>query len=245
MNYYTILGVLPTAEDVVIRAAYRALAQRYHPDRYSGSPNRMTEINEAYETLSSPDKRKEYDRNRAASNKPEDEYFGEGEADEEPTFDPLEKDWTLAVEYYTDLPDLERRLAKISWRLASTYRAYLLEAKGFDRRKELAETMEKQFLETYFGTNPAILIFARNLIEQRNKQAARALNNAIRVFGNNTAAETIISRIEQTFGLHTVRAEPKPIDSTPQPPHMDWANLAKFIALSIVVALIAIILFAK
>jgi curved DNA-binding protein CbpA len=32
-DHYSVIGVLPTADDVVIRAAYRALAQRYHSDR--------------------------------------------------------------------------------------------------------------------------------------------------------------------------------------------------------------------
>jgi DnaJ-class molecular chaperone len=32
-DYYRILGVLDDAEDIVIKAAYRALAQRYHPDQ--------------------------------------------------------------------------------------------------------------------------------------------------------------------------------------------------------------------
>lgn len=31
-DYYSVLGVLPTADIIVIRAAYRALAQIYHPD---------------------------------------------------------------------------------------------------------------------------------------------------------------------------------------------------------------------
>ena len=30
-DYYRILGVIPSAEDFIIRAAYKALAQRYHP----------------------------------------------------------------------------------------------------------------------------------------------------------------------------------------------------------------------
>jgi curved DNA-binding protein CbpA len=36
-DYYVILGVLPDAEDIVIKAAYKALVQRYHPDRYKGN----------------------------------------------------------------------------------------------------------------------------------------------------------------------------------------------------------------
>jgi len=51
-DYYAILGVNPTAEDIVIRAAYKALAQRYHPDRCAGSKEeahrRMTELTEAF-----------------------------------------------------------------------------------------------------------------------------------------------------------------------------------------------------
>ncbi|MGY8826518.1 MAG: DnaJ domain-containing protein [Candidatus Latescibacterota bacterium] len=34
---YSVLGVSPDAEDIVIQVAYRALAQRYHPDSVEGS----------------------------------------------------------------------------------------------------------------------------------------------------------------------------------------------------------------
>lgn len=67
-DYYALLGVLPEAEDVVIKAAYRALAQRYHPDRFDRSAEeatlRMIEINEAYQVLSDPDLRLAYDEAR-------------------------------------------------------------------------------------------------------------------------------------------------------------------------------------
>ena len=55
-NHYAILGLLPNAEAVVVKAAYKALAQRYHPDRFDGDPDfaqhRMAELNEAYTALS-------------------------------------------------------------------------------------------------------------------------------------------------------------------------------------------------
>ena len=35
-DYYRTLGVLDDAEDIIIRAAYKALAQRYHPDKWKG-----------------------------------------------------------------------------------------------------------------------------------------------------------------------------------------------------------------
>ena len=67
-DYYAILGVLSTAEDIVIQGAYRALAQRYHPDRFGGDPrdatSRMAELNEAYGILSDAVQRSKYDRAR-------------------------------------------------------------------------------------------------------------------------------------------------------------------------------------
>ncbi len=72
-DYYAVLGVLPTAEDIVIRAAYKVLAQRYHPDRSkegNDEANRkMASINEAFSVLADPTRRSEYDKARRAFNK--------------------------------------------------------------------------------------------------------------------------------------------------------------------------------
>lgn len=62
-DYYSILGVTPASEDVVIRAAYRALMRRYHPDADASAEaaERAREINEAYSVLSDPEKRAHYE----------------------------------------------------------------------------------------------------------------------------------------------------------------------------------------
>jgi DnaJ-class molecular chaperone len=56
---YEILGLSDEADEVVIRAAYKALAQKYHPDKWIGdkdfASSRMAEINSAYEWLSTRD----------------------------------------------------------------------------------------------------------------------------------------------------------------------------------------------
>jgi hypothetical protein len=65
---YKILQVSPDEEDKIIEAAYRSLARKYHPDANPGfsQDERMRDINWAYEILSKPSKRKEWDtRNRA------------------------------------------------------------------------------------------------------------------------------------------------------------------------------------
>jgi DnaJ-class molecular chaperone len=60
---YDILGVDKTASDIDIKKAYRSLSLKYHPDRNSTpeAKPRFQEINEAYETLSDPNKRQQYD----------------------------------------------------------------------------------------------------------------------------------------------------------------------------------------
>ena len=57
MDPYKILGVAPDATDEQIKAAYRDLARKYHPDNYANNPladlaqEKMKQINEAYDTI--------------------------------------------------------------------------------------------------------------------------------------------------------------------------------------------------
>lgn len=63
-DYYEILGVTKKSDPGVIKNKYRDLAKKYHPDKNPDNPEaekKFKEINEAYDIIGDPDKRKKYD----------------------------------------------------------------------------------------------------------------------------------------------------------------------------------------
>lgn len=64
INYYEILEVKSDTSDEVIKAAYKALIKKYHPDnggKNDSTGEKLRLVNEAFDILSNPDKRKKYD----------------------------------------------------------------------------------------------------------------------------------------------------------------------------------------
>ena len=127
MNLYEILGVSPQAEDIVIRAAYRALAQRYHPDK-SDAPKeaaalRMRSIQEAYQVLSDPVSRAAYDASLEAN---ADGFHISSRAPH--SIANLEANaWEILLRLHPELGSNLSKLETQQMHLAKTYRSLLLE----------------------------------------------------------------------------------------------------------------------
>ena len=197
-DYYRILGVLDEAEDIVIKAAYKALAQRYHPDKWAGdsedATRRMADINEAYGVLSDPAKRKEYDAQRDKAT-----YQAEPEADDlNPS---VEADWNKVIEYVPDLVGIAAELAKLSPSLVYSYKVILLDTKTYSERQTLAVRLENHYLEKYFGSDKEIKGFAKYLISMGYRSAAKELNEAVNLLGSNIEAEIIKDVVQKKFRI--------------------------------------------
>ncbi len=66
MNYYQTLGISADASTDDIKKAYRKLAMQHHPDRNGGDETEFKKIQEAYDVLSDPDKKSQYDNPRSS-----------------------------------------------------------------------------------------------------------------------------------------------------------------------------------
>lgn len=207
-DYYAILGVLPLAEDVVIRAAYKALAQRYHPDRYQGVPNeahkRMSEINEAYAVLSDAAKRREYDLQRDAQGGGSYEY----DTAYNPESDPLEEalkaydtDWAVACKFHAGIDSTFNRLWRTNKLLGLSFKMIILETKEYKNHSAIGESMENYFLRKYFGGSEKILVFAKELISSGNKAAAATLNKYVAVLGDSVAPDQLVQRVRKEHNV--------------------------------------------
>ena len=204
-DLYAVLGVLPDAEDVVVTAAYRALAQRYHPDKWQGDAaeahERMSRINAAYAVLGNLVQRASYDRAQNRGSQAEFQSDDEQSGAFTSALSATEEKWNLACSVYPDLKSLRSRLARFSTSLAFAFVVVLLETKVFAQRQIVAAHLEETFLKRYFGTNPKILEFATSLVLDGEKAAAKALNRLIDVLGSDVDPSLVIDRVDSEFHL--------------------------------------------
>ena len=77
MDYYQILGVDKNADQKTIKKAYKRLAMKHHPDK-GGDEDKFKEISKAYETLSDPTKKQQYDNPNPFENFQGNNPFGQG-----------------------------------------------------------------------------------------------------------------------------------------------------------------------
>jgi hypothetical protein len=178
-TYYDVLGVAADTPDVVIKAAFRALAKQYHPDQAHADPgdtDRFIEIQNAYAVLSKPDSRSKYDAE-----------LEEASVDFAPPpaaaphggemLSPVQ--WSSASHSAADIERICTRLGLYSEPLAQAFREDYLRGECGDDPWRCAEEMESSFFREYFGEDPDVQAFARLLLLRSLTGAAASLNQLV------------------------------------------------------------------
>ncbi len=164
----------------------------------------MAAINEAYRILGDSQTRAAYDATRLREHS-RDRYPSGDESSSErdnafsSALSETEQRWSLAKSVFPDLDQYRDHLARISTVLSFAFVTLLLETKRFDDRKAIAEKLEAEFLIRYFGSNPKIIAFAKELIASGKKDAAKLLNRLVDVMGTGIEARLLIDRVLEEF----------------------------------------------
>lgn len=209
-THYDVLGVASHTPDVVIKAAFRALAKTYHPDGAggeAGDPERFIEIQKAYAVLSNPDSRSEYDAGlRESSGVPQRSGAGS----------PFAGAANGAAHWpHVPLENLEAeriyaRLCLYSDALAQSFHEAYVRGECGDDMLRYADALEKEFFREFFGEDTDVQALARLLLLKSRSGAALTLNQLV-AGGVSSHTEDIrgilVQILDQHFGKDALFAE--------------------------------------
>jgi DnaJ-domain-containing protein 1 len=182
LEHYATLGLCQTADSVVIKAAYRALAKIYHPDRCDGSAEganrKMAAINDAYAILGDPESRAEYDASYQGDTRSQ-----EGAQAERDQANGL-SDWEVAAKYFPELVWLCDGLRLVEPSLAHALQATLLKNRRFDTAETVAVKMVRERLSEQYNKHFLFSALALALKLRGNHAESDRLVRAIRITGS-------------------------------------------------------------
>ena len=210
-DYYSTLGVLPSAELAVIKGAYKAMMNIYHPDKYKGDKDyaisKSQEITNAYDVLKDPIKRAAYDETLGSKHEyTEEAQEAQASCDEEQKINA--EQWQYALKYYPELAGYEFELSQLSPSLVMQFRLALIENKQFSQAYVLCRQLKQEFLQRFFGDKFEIQQFASELLKSGHRDAARELNKTINYIGDDIDVENLKASIIREFCIH-IKSENK------------------------------------
>ena len=201
-NYYDIFGVSQNAEIEVIKAAHKALAKKYHPDTHSGNKKKAEEklkdINAAFDILSNPKKRKEYDKKIKSSDKQtgfDDKSDFHAEENGEPV---LKEDWQVLIEVFPEAEEMRKHLSLYSPKLSFTFQINLIAFKGALNSAKTGKQLKNDYFQLHFGTNHELHRLVEVLLLANKRHIAKEINKKVALLGS-ASSERIIIDIEKKY----------------------------------------------
>jgi DnaJ domain len=194
-DHYQTLGLARHAEAAVVKAAYRAMASLYHPDRNPAPDaiDRIQRINIAHGVLSDPVRRQAYDATLAGKTPPAPRPHD----DDSP--DPLAERWQIAASFFPEIQHHHARLDRLSHRVGEEFRLYLLQHQHYADAEALAARLRTEFLTRHFGTDAALHPYAEQLLLAREIDAARFVGQVVSVLGRSVTADSVREKVAQRY----------------------------------------------
>ena len=232
-------------EDIVIRAAYKALSQRYHPDKFKGSAveadAKMKEINIAYGILSDKDKRKAYDEELKASGKDKEFSEEQSQPDFEEHYSGEIDDWKYVLEYHPEIEKYFNDLKKINEGIAFAFRETLLESKNFKNSEQVFSAIREKFIARYFGDNVIVRHIVDYCLENERRDILKEVNKAVRIFGSDVDVVKLKKKIKEEYNCTLWEESDVPYEKG----FLEgwYVNFKKYMELFLYAGLLSIILF--
>ena len=200
-NYYELLGVSKTATDDELKKAYRKMAKKYHPDanpdNREAAEAKFKEVNEAYEVLSNPQKRKMYDQFGTAD--PGGAGFGAGGP-----FGGGNGYYSYTSSDFGDFGDLGDIFSSFFGGGFGGQRANSRRNNGPRKGEDLNISIEITFEESFLGTEKEIIVNRQETCTECNGTGAKKGTSPIKCptcngTGNVTSFQnTILGRVQTT-----------------------------------------------
>jgi curved DNA-binding protein CbpA len=200
IDYYTILGVLPTADTEVIAAAYRALAKKYHPDT-SNLPKtvadeKFKELNNAFEILGNKERRQHYDSLRQMK------FENDKSRYHTRTDDNSKKQWPVIIRRFPKIANLEQELMEISPALAAKFRLKVLGSRELSRFRNLHRDVLDEYLTKYFGDDAMLKHFVLWCFVRKRRDVVLDVTGQVKSVGTRPESWKIIADMKAKYGLN-------------------------------------------
>jgi len=250
-NYYHILGLSFEAnpELEVISAAYKALVKLYHPDIFKGEKKfqkrKITEINEAYEFLSSPERKFSYDIKLEKFQKKNSSDLLNEDFEDSDIFDDkyIDNDWEIAQIVYPELTSIQKKLSMYSKQISLQYQFYLLETKDFHNYQQISKLFINSFLDRKFGNSKRIKKLAGFLIENNLKKQALYLNKLIKVIGGSSETRILKSFFDKYIDVEIIFKQKNNIENKNLKNIIKIKKLGLYVDYIPIIILVALVLF--